>query len=79
MSTAAAISVQSSVDGSVWYPLFHPTQNSSTVGTQLAVISASVGSGGGFTPLPAGGLKYVRFIAGAVISGGVSFKLVCSN
>lgn len=80
MSTAAAISVQVSPDtGTTWYDLFHSTVQSATVATPKVFIASGVGTNGGTTPLPAGGLNYVRFLATAVVSGGVAFKLICSD
>ena len=80
MSTQAAISVQGSSDsGSTFYNVFHPSINSATVGTPQVIIASGVGTNGGVTPLPVGGIPHVRFIATAVVSGGVAFKIICSD
>jgi hypothetical protein len=53
MSTAAAISLQQSLDnGSTWYNVFHMTAQSSTVSTPQVFIASGVGTNGGTTTLP---------------------------
>jgi hypothetical protein len=79
MSTAAAISVQHSSDGgTTYYNLFHPSIASATVGTPQYFIASGVGTNGGVVPI-FGGLDRVRFLASAVVSGGVAIKVICSN
>lgn len=80
MSTAAAISAQNSVDGgTTFYNVFHPTIASSTVGTPQVFIASGVGTNGGIAQIPAAGLNNLRFIASAVVSGGVAIKVICSE
>ena len=79
MSTAAAIGVQATMDGSTFYNVFHPTINSATVATPQMYIASGVGTNGGITVLPVGGHEYIRFVASAVVSGGVQFKVICSD
>ena len=79
MSTAAALTVQHSADaGTTFYNAF-VFSNSSTTQANPLIIASGVGAGGGFVQLQYGGLNYVRFIASAVVSGGVGFKIVCSD
>lgn len=80
MSTAAAISVQNSVDGgTTYYNVFHSTIASSTVGTPQVFIASGVGTNGGVAFLPNGGLNHIRLITSDVVSGGVVFKVICSD
>ena len=80
MSTGVAISVQNSIDaGSTFYNVFHPSVNSTTVATNKYVISALVGDNGGVVGIPADGLMRVRLVGGAVVSGGVAAKIICTD
>jgi hypothetical protein len=80
MSTAAAVGVQNSVDSGVtWYNVFHEVQNSSTVGAPQLYIPSGVGTNGGSVGLPLNQLMQVRFVATAVVSGGVGFKIICGD
>jgi hypothetical protein len=80
MSTAAAIGVQNSVDGgTTFYNVFHPTIASSTVGTPQVFIASGVGTNGGIAQVPLAGMNNVRFLASAVVSGGVAIKVICSE
>lgn len=79
MSTAAAIGIQHSADGgTTWKNVFHPTIQSATVATPQMFIASGVGTNGGTVVFPITGFKQVRFIATAVVSGGVQFKAICS-
>ena len=78
MSTAAALQVQGSPDdGTTFYNAFQYVASSTTQAAPI-VIASNVGTNGGVIVLP-GGFNYLRFIASAVVSGGVTFKLVCSD
>jgi hypothetical protein len=80
MSTAAAISIQSSLDGgSTFYNVFHPTIQSATVATPQVFIASGVGTNGGICQVPGAGLNHLRFVASAVVSGGVAIKVVCAE
>lgn len=79
MSTAAAIGVQNAADGSTFYNVFHPTINSATVATPQVFIASGVGTNGGVAQIPVAGLNHVRFLATAVVSGGVAIKVICSD
>jgi hypothetical protein len=81
MSTAAAIGIQNSVDGgTTYFNVFHPTVQSATVATPQLYIASGVGTNGGYCSLPPGtNLQNARFIATAVVSGGVSFNVLCSD
>lgn len=80
MSTAAAIAVQNSLDAGVtFYNVHHPTIQSATVATPQVFIASGVGTNGGIAQVPAAGLNHLRFVATAVVSGGVVIKVVCSD
>lgn len=79
MSTAAAIGLQHTMDNSSYYNVFHQTINSATVATPQVFIASGVGTNGGVTVLPVAGLQQIRFVASAVVSGGVQFKVICSD
>ena len=80
MSTAAAISVHNSRDdGSSYFNVFHPAVNSTSVQAYPLVIASAVGANGGAMFLPVAGLSKLRFVASDVVSGGVSFNVVCSD
>lgn len=80
MSTAAAISIQNSADeGSTYYNVFHNTIQSATVATPQVFIASGVGTNGGVAGVPVVGLNRIRFVSSAVVSGGVAFKVICSD
>jgi hypothetical protein len=80
MSTAAAISVQNSVDGgTTYYNVFHPTIQSATVATPQVFIASGVGTNGGVCQIPIAGLNNIKFIATGAASSAVTIKVVCSN
>lgn len=77
MSTAAALAVQTSVDaGTTFYNVFDVAATS-TVQYQF-IIASGVGANGGSIGIP-GNHRYLRFIATGVVSGGVGFKVICSE
>jgi hypothetical protein len=79
MSTGVNLNVQATVaSGSTYYTVYQPTINSATVATNSFVVSSGVGVGGGITPIPAG-FRYMRFVGTGVVSGGVIFKVICSD
>lgn len=75
MSTAAAITVQDSPDGGTTFFNKFVAVNSATTQAAPVVIASGVGANGGVVKIDAGG-RYLRFIASAVVSGGVQFKVV---
>lgn len=75
MSTAAAIDVYASLDGTTYYPLFERV-NTAPVQYQTLTVASGVGTGGGQAPL-AVSAQYVQLRASAVVSGGVIAKLIC--
>jgi len=80
MSTSAALSIGNSVDnGTTFYNLFHAPINSSTVSTNQYFIGSSVGTNGGTVALGYGGYMHLKITATGVVSGGVSFKIICSD
>lgn len=80
MSTAAQLTVQHSSDaGSTWYNLWTANVLTSTVQYAQVFITSGIGTNGGAVAMNIGGLRQIRFIASAVVSGGVGFKIVCSD
>lgn len=79
MSTAAAISVYGAGTAAGTYrQVYHPTINSATVVTNSFVVQSNVGTNGGTAPIPSG-LRYIQLRASAVVSGGVSLSVICSD
>jgi len=79
MSTAAAITIQNSIDnGTTYYNVFSTQGNTSTVANNLFTIASSVGTNGGVVPIPEG-LTKIRFVATGTVTNGVLFKVICSN
>lgn len=80
MSTAAAIALQNSVDGGTsYYYVYHPTIQSATVATPQVFIASGVGTNGGICQIPVQGLNNIKFVATAVVSGGVAIKVIGSD
>lgn len=75
MSTAAAIDVFGSTDGTTFRPIFERV-NTATVQFATMVVATSVGANGGLCPMDII-YPYVQFRASAVVSGGVTIKLIC--
>jgi hypothetical protein len=79
MSTATVLGVYAAASAAGGYrQVFHPTINSATVVTNSFVIQTSVAANGGIAPVPAG-LRYMQFRTTAVVSGGVSIAVHCSD
>lgn len=80
MSTAAAVRVQHSPDGTNYFGAFHPVVNTAT-STQInqMIIASGIGTGGGSTHLPIGGFRQIRFVASATVDNGVSFTVIASD
>jgi hypothetical protein len=77
MSTAAAFDVWGSSDGSTFRPVFERT-NTAPVQYQTLTVASGVGANGGVAPLDVA-YPYVQFRASAVVSGGVTIKIICSD
>lgn len=75
MSTQAAITVQDSPDAGTTYYNKFVFANSGTTQANPVIIMSAVGTNGGMIKLDGGG-RYMRFLASAVVSGGVQFKVV---
>lgn len=75
MSTAAALDLWGSSDGSTYRPSYERV-NTASVQYQAVSISTSVGANGGIAPIEAI-YPYLQFRASAVVSGGVAIKLIC--
>ena len=75
MSTAAAIDVYGSDDGTPFHQVFERV-NTAPVQYQSLTVASSVATSGAYVPLEFGA-PYVQFRASAVISGGCTIKLVC--
>lgn len=79
MSTGVNLNVHARVNTTAdYYPIYHPAINSSTVTTNSFVVSAGVGTAGGMVPMP-NGFQHMRFVGTGVVSGGVTFKVICSD
>lgn len=79
MSTGVNLNVHGKATSSGdYYPVYHPAINSSTVTTNSFVVAASVGTLGGMVAMPSG-FQYMRFVGTGVVSGGVTFKAICSD
>lgn len=79
MSTGVALKFQAKAQISdSYYNIYHPVMNSSTVGINPFVVSAVVGDGGGVVPIP-NGLPFMRIVGTGVVSGGVNFKIICTD
>ena len=80
MSTATAITIWGAATAAGTYrQIFHPEVNSATVINNPYVISNIVGTNGGTIPIPADGIRYLQLRATAVVSGGVSMNIICSD
>jgi len=79
MSTIAQVNVYAGASAAAGYrQVYHPPINSATVVVNPYVISNIVGTNGGTVPAPAG-LQFMQFRTTAVVSGGVSMALICSD
>ena len=78
MSTATVIAVQNSVDGTTWFNCF-ASANSSTTQANPTLIATAVGAGGGYVQLHQQNFTRIRFVATAVVSGGISFTVIGSD
>lgn len=77
MSTAATLNVYGSLDGTTFNPVYEQAQTA-TIQHQPMAFATGVVTGGALLPIPAV-FPYVQFRTGAVVSGGVSIKLICSD
>ena len=78
MSTAAAITVQGSPDGGTTFYNKFIFANSATTQANQVVIASGVGTNGGQIQLEGGG-RFMRLITSAVVSGGVTFKILANE
>lgn len=80
MSTGMQVMVQGTANGSSYYYVFNRPINSATVACATFSIAAGVGTNGGFVPLPEDTpLNQLRFVLTGVVSGGVSFTVICAD
>lgn len=79
MSTGMQVMVQNSVnEGSSYYYVYNRPINSATVA--CATFSIVAIANGGYVTLPNDTpLAHIRFVLTGVVSGGVSFAVVCSD
>lgn len=75
MSTAAAMDVYGSSDGTTFRPVFERV-NTAPVQYQTLTVASGVGTGGGLIPIDMV-YPYVQLRASAVVSGGVVVNLIC--
>ena len=78
MSTAAALDVWGSLDGTTFRPVLQQV-NTATVQCQAMAVASAVGANGGFGPVGQVITPYIQFRASAVVSGGVTIKLICTD
>jgi hypothetical protein len=78
MSTSAQFAIHGSHDGTTYAPCYQRPFNTSTSTTFAVVISSGVGSSGGIVDVPIS-TPYVKFIASAVVSGGVVIKIIAND
>lgn len=76
MSTAAALTIQGSIDGTTYVRLYHPPINSSTVACNPMVIPSGAVTGGAYLQIPVAGLQAIRFVASDVVNNGLIIKVV---
>lgn len=76
MSTAAAMDVYASDNGTTFYQVLERV-NTAPVQYQSLTVASSVGSNGQTVPLNIV-YPYLQFRTSAVVSGGVTIKLICS-
>lgn len=80
MSTQAAIDVYGSTDNSSFYQIFTTVQTFTTsLAYESHVIGSGIGTNGGIAPIYGNGVRYLQFRASAVVSGGVTLSLICSD
>ncbi len=78
MSTAVNLDIYGSADNVIFKQLFERVNTATAAQWQSFIISQTVGANGGVcvleTPFP-----YLQFRGTAVVSGGVSFTLICAD
>jgi hypothetical protein len=81
MSTAMVTKIQASVDGGSTYQDVNLMAASAVTQVNPLNIGASFAAGGGIVVLPQGSVPFnnIRFVLTGVVSGGVSFTVVCSD
>ncbi len=75
MSTAAAIDIYGSSDGSTFRNVFERT-NTAPVQYQTLTVASNVGTVGGVVPISNFNYPYIQLRATAVVSGGVTVKMI---
>jgi len=76
MSTNVGFSVYGSSDNTTFRPVYERV-NTNVVSYMTTIISALVGNG--IVKLPQLGFRYLQFRGSAVVSGGVSFNVICGD
>jgi hypothetical protein len=78
MSTAMNVTIWASTEsGGTFRPVYHPTINSATVATNIYTITGA-GTNGGIAPIPTG-FQFFKVVLTGVVSGGATFKAICSD
>lgn len=77
MSTAAAIAINESGDGTTYVPTYERV-NTATMQYQAIAIATNIGASTGRAPVNISG-PYIQFAASAVVSGGTVLKVICSD
>lgn len=76
MSTGAAVTIYGAVDNATFYTVQERVNTSSV---QYQTVTIATTTSGGWAQCEAPLFRYVRFITSAVVSGGVSFTVVCAD
>lgn len=77
MSTGAELSVYGSHDNSTFKPVYERVNTAPVQHQAIVVGTATSGSWAMFRETPP--FRYVQFVASAVVSGGVSISVMCSD
>lgn len=76
MSTQATIAVYGSFDGTTYMPSLERVPNTTSVQWQAVEIATAISQG--IFPLDIA-YQYLQLRLGAVVSGGVAFKVICTD
>ena len=74
-STAAETAIYGSSDGSTFRPVFERI-NTAPVQYQTLVVGSGIASSGGLIPISVYQVPYLQFRTSAVVSGGVTLKII---
>lgn len=78
MSTAVNMDIYGSADNSIFRQLFERTNTATAGQWQSMIVSQTLGANGGICPITAP-VQYLQIRGTAVVSGGVSLTVICSD